>query len=104
MLQDNWKRLDLNKWPEEANIYCNKCGLKNRGDKNWVYKDDLNDPDVNRVQLQIPRAQLYLSLMCSGRNLTELPKIAKNYYLCDDCRKLAGIKLRNRKIKENQNT
>lgn len=97
-MENGWKKLNLEKPPEDAYIYCNICGLKNRGDINWVYKDDPEDPDVKRVKNELEMLFLKGVIYHSMFEFSGFP--AKNYYLCDDCRKKAGVKLRIRKKKE----
>lgn len=89
-LEGGWKKLDINNWPEDTYIYCNKCGQKNRSDPNWVYKDSPDDLDVINIRRQC--------LVVEKLFFPGMPNIAQNYYLCDDCRKKAGIKLRKSKI------
>ena len=62
-----WKRLDPDNSPEpNSYLFCNKCGLKNRGDDNWVYRDDPENGLVQNLRRQIqmiPNALLINSMI-----------------------------------------
>lgn len=69
---EEWKKLDINNWPENTSIFC-ECGMKNRSDTGWIYKEQ-------------ERNQLFKFLALSyGINNEFLPPIQKNVYKCDIC-------------------
>lgn len=38
-MEQEWKILDVNIWPENTRIFCDRCGMKNRSDTGWIYKE-----------------------------------------------------------------
>ena len=80
-----WKILDVDQWPEPGSyIYCNKCGLKNRGDPGWIYRDDPENGLVRDLRNQIAFVNSKFSILTMGMGMGN---IARNFYYCPDCRK-----------------
>jgi hypothetical protein len=95
-MNNGWAELDVNRKPEgdALQIFCSKCGIKNRHDKGWRYCDSAQRrraEELELARLGYSRSDLELMLMTLGMTreiprLPPIPRLPQLAYECGHCR------------------
>lgn len=72
-MEQEWKILDVNNWPENTRIFCDGCGMKNRSDTGWIYKEQ----EKNEYK------EIMFKLLANSYGISD--SVQKNMYKCDLC-------------------
>jgi hypothetical protein len=70
-----WKILDVNNWPENTRIFCDTCGMKNRSNTGWIYKEQ----EKNEYK------EIMFKLLANSYGISDSSAFQKNMYKCDLC-------------------
>lgn len=81
-MSDRWKKLDINKRPEDIKIFCEMCGVKNRGDFNWWHSTEENHLAILLAKKNKEVMKRQANILGLSIEAEPLPNLI---YICNEC-------------------